>query len=66
MKNSNLLQLLLHNVHMTEKKSDQFVLKLNKDDWTKELMPHADRGRLSTADIFYFCAATIKAGVEIR
>ena len=42
-------------------KSDKFVFELNRDDWIKELIPPADRGRLSTADIFFFCAATIKA-----
>jgi len=43
-------------------KCKQFALNLDRDDWIKELIPHADRGKLSTADIFYFCAATIQVG----
>ena len=40
---------------------DEFVLKLSRDEWVKQLIPHADRGKLSNADIFRFCAATIQA-----
>ena len=41
---------------------DEFVLKLPRDEWIKQLIPHADRGKLSNADVFRFCAATIQAG----
>ena len=41
---------------------DEFVLKLSRDEWIKQLIPHADRGKLSNADVFRFCAATIQAG----
>ena len=42
--------------------NSDFVLYLNRDEWIKQLIPHADRGKLSSADIFYFCAATIQSG----
>ena len=43
-------------------KSDEIVLTLTKKNWIEALTPHADRGRLSNADIFRFCTATIQAG----
>jgi hypothetical protein len=44
------------------RKKDEIVLTLDKKKWIKTLIPHADRGKWSNADIFRFCAATIQAG----
>ena len=41
----------------TSQKNQEIV-----DEWIKQLIPHADRGKLSSADKFYFCAATIHSG----
>ena len=48
----------------SESISNKLTLELNRDYWIKALIPHANSGRLLTADIFYFCAATIQAGGE--
>ena len=40
---------------------DKFALKPSRDECIKQLIPHADRGKLSNADVFRFCAAMIQA-----
>ena len=48
--------------HHEKTVDDNFILTLNKKDWVEKLVPHADRARMSTADIFFFCAQTIAVG----
>jgi hypothetical protein len=46
----------------SKRNRDEIVLTLDKKKWIKTLIPHADRGKWSNADIFRFCAATVQAG----
>ena len=44
------------------KKSDDITITLNKEKWIRDINLHANRGKMSNADVFNFCAATIQSG----
>ena len=45
-------------------KSNQLILKLDRDEWVEALVPHANKGRLSNANIFSTFVLLFKQEVQ--
>ena len=41
---------------------NDFILRLNRDAWIEQLIPRADKSKMSIINIFRYCAATIQEG----